>query len=283
MIEVNNNNLAIIIVAYNPDENMAVLLQKCNNIASQVIVVDNNSTNSEWIRSLTANNNNLYIANSENLGIGKAVNKALAQIDRNKKHWVLTFDQDSLPPDGLLKAYNSVIKNENNVGLIGINFNSCINEVSIHTVYHYHESLDQITSGLLHNISIFDVVGGYNEKLFIDCVDFEFSLRVNNNGFKTIMVDDCYLHHTIGNPKNIKLGRFSISSMNHNAIRQYFIVRNHIWLSKKYFKSFPLYILNKFYHLFIRLTKTVLIDDDRKNKIKQIYRGIYDGFNSNMD
>lgn len=282
MTEIGYDNLAIIIVTYNPEANLKMLLQKCNNVAGQVIVVDNNSSNSEWIKTLTVETDSSYIANSQNLGIGKAINKALAQIDRSKKNWVITFDQDSLPPDNLLEAYNYVLKYEDNVGLMGVNFNPHLNDNDCH-IYHYHESLDQITSGLLHNVDIFNRAGLYNENLFIDCVDFELSLRVKKNGFKTIMVDDCFLHHTIGSPKTITLGKFQISSMNHSAFRQYFIVRNHIWLAKKYFKFFPSYIINKFYHLFIRLTKTVLIDDDKKSKIKQIHRGICDGFKSNMN
>lgn len=282
MTKVSYNNLAVIIVTYNPEANLKTLLQKCCVIASQVIIVDNNSTNSDWIKTLAVGFDSLFIGNSENLGIGKAINKALIYIDRSQKQWVLTFDQDSFPPDDLLVAYNYVLKNENNVGVMGINFNPQLNGNKSHT-YHYHESLDQITSGLLHNVDIFDKIGEYNENLFIDCVDFEFSLRVKRNGFKTIMIEDCFLKHTIGNPKTVKLGKIKISSMNHSAFRQYFIVRNHIWLAKKYFKFFPFYILNKYYHLFIRLAKTVLIDDDRKSKIREIYRGICDGFKSNMD
>lgn len=282
MNEVNYNNLAIIIVTYNPESNLEILLSKCNKISSQIIVVDNNSSNKDWVREISKSVGATCIANSDNLGIGKAINVAISQIDRKHVQYVVTFDQDSLPPDDLLESYNYVLKRENNVGLIGINFNQIIQQ-GIPNSYDYKESLDQITSGLLHNTEIFDAIGGYNERLFIDCVDFEYSLRVKKYGFKTIMISNCFLKHTIGNPKIITLGLIKIQSMNHSAFRQYYIIRNHIWLAKKYFSSFPLYFFNKFYHLFIRVTKTVLIDDDKKNKIIQISKGINDGFRFNMD
>ncbi|WP_286330246.1 glycosyltransferase [Duncaniella freteri] len=285
MIEgVNYENLSIIIVAYNPTQNIEFLLGECCKIASQVIIVDNNSRNNEWIKELSNRFNILYIRNTENFGIGKAINIGRCQINNQSKRWILTFDQDSCPPKDLLSSYNYVIKQENNIGLIGINFNSGVNKGGNNLKkYIYHESLDQITSGLLHNIEIFDIVGKYNEKLFIDCVDFEYSLRVRAYGFKTIMILNCFLDHTIGSPKTITIGRLKIQSMNHSAFRQYYIVRNHIWIAKKYFRLFPKYILNKFYHLFIRVAKTMLFDDYKQNKIKRICKGFIDGIKMNMD
>lgn len=276
------DNLAVIVITYNPDENLAELLSKCNRLSRRIVVVDNNSVNKDWIREISATTGAVCILNPENSGIGKAINIAINHLDRQQISWVVTFDQDSLPPDDLLASYNYVLDKERNAGLIGINFYPH-EPLDIMSKYDYRESLDQITSGLLHNVAIFDVAGLYNEKLFIDCVDFEYSLRVKKSGFKTLMIDNCFLHHTIGNPKNMLIWPFKIQSMNHSSFRQYYIVRNHIWLAKKYFKSFPKYIIDKFYHLFIRLAKTVLIDDDKKNKMRQIARGVKDGFISNMD
>ncbi|WP_289091692.1 glycosyltransferase [uncultured Bacteroides sp.] len=272
-------HISIIIVTFNPDNSILKLLNSCLLLSSQIIVVDNGSKNSDIIKKEInqASDNIQFIPLEKNYGIGYAINRGIREIDFSSKKWVITFDQDSLPPHDLLRYYDYVVTNENNIGLIGLNYSYYANIESSNKKIIYKKSLDQITSGLMHNTEIFKNVGLYNEKMFIDCVDFEYTLRVNRAGYKTITIENKVLNHRIGNPKTVYFCGFKIISMNHNSFRQYFIVRNHIWLAKKYFRKYPFYILKKIYHLLVRIIKTILIDDDKLKKITKILLGIKDG------
>lgn len=282
MLQIQKNNLAIIIVTYNPTAGIDKLVNWCCENSSNVIIVDNNSAKFEIISSIKYELPIRIIRNPANLGIGGAINLALKTIDFDSYKYILTFDQDSIPTHNAIEAYNFVLERENDVGLLGINYNHR-NYITTNGDARYHDTLDLITSGLLHNSEIFKRTGNYNEKLFIDCVDFEFVMRVFLNGYRCILIDNYYLKHCIGNPKSLKIGTANFGSMNHSAFRQYYIVRNHIWLSKKYFRKLPIYIISKLYHLIIRIVKTFIIDDDRKNKIYRIIKGLIDGIKYNMD
>lgn len=277
-------HISIIIVTFNPDNSILKLLNSCLLLSSQIIVVDNGSKNSDIIKKEInqASDNIQFIPLEKNYGIGYAINRGIREIDFSSKKWVITFDQDSLPPHDLLRYYDYVVTNENNIGLIGLNYSYYANIESSNKKIIYKKSLDQITSGLMHNTEIFKNVGLYNEKMFIDCVDFEYTLRVNKAGYNTITIENEVLNHKLGNLKTIKFLGLNVSSMNHNSFRQYYIVRNHIWLTKEYFKDYPIYIINKLYHLIIRLIKTILIDDDKNKKISRIFMGIKDGVNGHL-
>ena len=230
METITKENLCIIIITYNPTDNNYVNLSKwaldnCDN----VIVVDNGSQGQTKIAQNLPDGVNI-IKLQKNHGISGAVNMALSKIREGSYRYILTFDQDSFPPKDLLNAYNYVLRREINVGLLGVNFYPPkINSSSMELVYRH--SLDQITSGLLHNVEIFKSVGLYNEKLFIDCVDFEYTLRVKSAGYDTFMIDNISLTHTIGNPKIVKLGFLTIQSIPTPPAHKRKTSRH--WLSRK--------------------------------------------------
>lgn len=273
-------NLGIVIVAYNPIS-LYELLSRCLGFTDNIIVVDNNSDNKELIEKQCNHFSIAYLCLKKNLGIATAINEGVKCLWDKGIQWLVTFDQDSLPPEELIDYYNVVISNEHNIGLIGIGYDYHIEKLPNVSDIRWRKSHDQITSGLLHNMEMWQRIGGYKEDYFIDCVDFEYSLRASLFGFNTFTIENKIMTHSLGNPKTVTLLGTKIITMNHSSFRQYYIVRNHFWLAKEYFRKYPLYIVAKFYHLLIRLLKTVLFDDDRKEKICQICRGIQDGINFN--
>jgi len=60
------------------------------------------------------------------------------------------------------------------------------------------EALTLITSGSILNLSLVKKVGDFNEDLFIDFVDAEFSYRVIQAGFINLMFSNILLNHAIG-------------------------------------------------------------------------------------
>lgn len=276
-----SETLGIIIVTYNPNL-LDELFCQCKKFTDYVVVVDNNSSNLNYILQLCYQYSFKCIPLEENKGIAEAINKGLVYILNLGVDWIITFDQDSLPPDSLLQYYNEIIIKEDNIGLIGVGFDYIVNDLPNVSSLKYSHSHDQITSGLLHNANMIREIGGYESKYFIDCVDFEYSLRAAKYGYNTFSMIDKIMTHSLGCPKIVKVLGVPFVTMNHNAFRQYYIVRNHIWLARSYMRLYPGFIISKFYHLLVRLTKTILFDDDRKSKIKRIIAGLKDGLKYKM-
>lgn len=277
MKNIHSDNSLIVVVTYNPNDTISRLLDSLTAISNKVIVVDNGSANKSVIEATCKSRGCKFLGCDNNNGIAGAINKGIRLGLSSEIDWIITFDQDSLPPINLLDYYNVVIAKESNVGLVGLSYDYTVSQGRIHEKVRYKKTYDQITSGLLHNAKMWKDIGGYNEQYFIDCVDFEYSLRVASNGYDTFTIGNKVLQHSLGSPKTKRIFGVNVTSMNHNAFRHYYIVRNHIFLAKQYFKRFPFFILIKFYHLNNRLIKMLLIDDDRMNKLRQSWRGWMDG------
>lgn len=280
MWDINLNNTCSVIITYNPDASVANNIRKIASISYKVVIVDNASCNfSSLLKTLRNEISNLcIIENLSNLGIAKALNIGIKSALEFSPKWIFTFDQDSLPSDDFLSAYNIALSNlpADTVGLLSCGFSDipCIAPKNIyvkkkHTI---------ITSGCLHNTDIFSKVGFYNESLFIDCVDFDYSLRVAKAGYNTYRISQCLLLHHLGNPIYRKFLFWRISSTNHSLMRRYYMSRNHFYLSKTYFVSFPLYIIKKNLFFIIMVLQLLYVESNRKEKIFIMWKGFKDAF-----
>lgn len=70
--------------------------------------------------------------------------------------------------------------------------------------------------------------------MFIDEVDTEFCYRSQKAGYKIIEFPNVIMKHSLGDRTyHYFLGR-KYNTLNHNAIRKYYITRNKIYMIKKY-------------------------------------------------
>lgn len=281
MKSINSSNTCSVIVSYNPDGSLIENVRVISAISYKVIIVDNGSVDSFAIlRSIqTELSNIILIINESNLGIAKALNIGIKRALEFFPKWIITFDQDSIPLPQFLWAYNkalSKISSKRSLGLLSCGFSDeifpAVKQIQVqkkHTI---------ITSGCLHNVDLFSVVGFYNESLFIDCVDFDFSLRVAKSGFATYRITQKLLLHHLGNPSKRKFLFWDIYSTNHSLMRRYYMSRNHFYLSKKYFTRFPFYIVKKNLFFFFMILQLLYVEVERKNKILIMWKGFLDSF-----
>jgi len=94
------------------------------------------------------------------------------------------------------------------------------------------EALTLITSGSVLNLSLTEHIGPFNEDLFIDFVDAEFSYRVIQNGYTNLMFSNILLNHALGKlVEGRGLGNFKKSMrIIHAPTRVFYIVRNGLYL-----------------------------------------------------
>ena len=281
------SKVAAIIVSYNPDKN---LLDSVNLLISQVekiIIVDNGSIEEKRkdISSIKDIDNERIeiIFNEENLGIATALNIGVREALKQGFNWILTMDQDSKASkdmvEKMFEVYNNIDEKERKSILsIFPNFvDERIQSIEENSVMNTYEYVDaDITSGNLVNSEVFDKVGFFDDSLFIDLVDTDFCMRLNEKNIKMIKVRDAILYHSLGESQSVKsiLGKFNTS--NHSALRRYYMTRNRFYIWERY-KELNSFTLNRDKKLFKKeFIKIILGEKDKVNKIKMVFKGYKD-------
>lgn len=267
------NKIAGIIVTYNPD--MDLLEKNFNSLYKQtdsVVIVDNGSINIDKIKAIYCHNT-VIIENGENFGIAKALNIGIYYCKTHGYKYVITMDQDSISPPDLLKKLERHIKSEK-VAIVGPTF---LNR-GITKKRNLGAKVEKvswiITSASLTSVKAWEEVGGYDEELFIDCVDVDFCNRLIKAGYIILQDNEVCLSHKIGDSIEKRLLWKKITIKNHSSFRKYFIARNTIIIAKKSGKR------RKIFKSYLQVLKQILLvimyEDEKKRKIKSLIHGVMD-------
>ena len=230
-------NIAGVVILYHPD--IKQLSANINTYASglkQLYIYDNTENQTPGIEAAlhSLHPNIKYHFFNSNEGIAKRLNQAVALATQNQFDYLLTMDQDSSFKPGDFEKYKSLIQKGNfiNVAQFGIN---CQPNITIPSETP-QEALTLITSGSILNLSLVKKVGDFNEDLFIDFVDAEFSYRVVQQGLINLMFSNILLNHAIG---DLVSGRSVVTFKKslriiHAPIRAFYITRNGLFLLFKH-------------------------------------------------
>lgn len=196
-----NCGVAAGVVTYNPE--LPRLKENLEAIASQVrkvFVYDNASGNIEDIESLLAGCSTcikLY-KGERNKGMAVALNVlARGALEEGFSH-ILFLDQDSVASPCLVSKL--LMNSKSSVGIVSpqvVDRNERMSNQAVDARGAIKVSR-AITSGSLLNLKVFDVVGGYDERLFVDWVDFEFCDNLRVHGYEIVRVNDATLLHELG-------------------------------------------------------------------------------------
>ncbi|WP_195986660.1 glycosyltransferase family 2 protein [Clostridium sp. D53t1_180928_C8] len=281
------NKVACIIVSYNPDRGIEKCFNSLINQVDKMFIVDNGSNGDriKILKELKNSNANKVdlILNNENLGIATALNVGIKKALNEGYDWVITMDQDSKANDNMIEKMFEVYEGINlderkDILSIFPNFVDervqSIEENSEIKTYEYVDA--EITSGNLLKTEVFDKVGFFDDSLFIDLVDTDFCMRLNEKNIKMIKVRDAILYHNLGESQAVKSGFLKFNTSNHSAIRRYYMTRNRFYTWEKY-KDLNSFTLNRDKMLFKKeFVKVILGEKDKVNKIKMIFRGYKD-------
>jgi rhamnosyltransferase len=282
----NAESICCVIITYNPDEGLVGLIDVINDQVRKVIIVDNNSA-LEGVTIIDAIQNKYkvdIIRNKTNLGIATALNQGVKEAMKFNFDFVLTFDQDSMPLDDIVRTIGDVYNSyhsKNEIGAIGVTYTStfvdAFEEISNQKVYLEKDYL--ITSGCLISVDSFVQVGGFREDFFIDNVDLEYSLRLKKNDKKSLISRRPGMVHKAGNPLTKSFLGLKITSSNHNSFRRYYMSRNHILLTKDYFLLNPYFVLKLNFFYILSIFKIIVVEKHVMLKLKESFRGVLDGLN----
>lgn len=271
------------IVLYNPDINR--MKENINAIINQVdyvILVDNGSKNKSDIEAAIEhsfhNSDKLIINFSEkNNGIAWALNQIFKIAEEQSVKWVLTLDQDSVCPSDIIEGYikYSTSISKNKIGILCptiVDKNAGILEGDVHKT---EEIKRCITSGSFTSLAAWKQLSGFDEKMFIDGVDFDFCDRLRMNGYKIIRIGSISLTHELGKITTHRFLFKTVKVQNHSAPRKYYIVRNRFYVSRKEKNTFA--ILTSFFFVIKFSATIVLFEKNRRKKLKAVFKGMCDG------
>lgn len=269
--------IAAIVIVYHPDENELV-----NNILSYIenvdllIVWDNTQKGASCLplNALTSYQNKIkWLGESENRGIGYALNIAAQNALINKYDWLLTMDQDSSFEGNLFFEQFHQMEKEN-LGIVSPVHHISKFNVSV-TLPHIIDII--ATSGNLVNLEKWKLVGGFDEGFFIDEVDHDFCLKLKERGVKVVEFKNILLNHQLGNITTIKTLRGNMFTFSlHSPLRTYYIFRNGLYMLDKYKNRFPELEKQRKRMLKIELKHIILYSDKKFQKLGYALRGFFD-------
>lgn len=252
------NKIAALVILYNYDERCIQNIKSYIDSVDVVFAFDNSikkDINNE--RKLKSMNNLCFINGHGNQGLSQAINiVAKIAIKRGYK-WLITFDQDSFAHSDMIKQMKEFVNTSHEIEKIGIISptitNALVKFEKVKNSISYNDWVFQ--SGAMHNLDAYKRVGGYDEKLFIDQVDYEFCVRLTHNKYKIVKLNHAVLvHNTLDDKTKLiyRNGR-KLFINKYTPMRYYYITRNNLYCAKKY-KS-----INKQYYAQLRTNLVLLI------------------------
>ena len=217
----------------------------------------------------------IWHGTGENLCIAPAINYAWHYAQEKQLDFLFIMDQDSKWE--AFSAYRQQIETlwADNKGFVFCPYV---------TMPRAKRSTEEITflrsfinSGTVIPLSILTEVGGADEALPLDAVDHDLSIRIQKAGYKIACLHRFVLAHHLGNPYRSKW--LPVTTLNYNAFRTYSILRSYIILLRKHWSWFTFTEKWVIFRgiLFARLLKILIIEDDKWEKTKGIFKAIKDG------
>lgn len=270
------------IVTYNPD--IELLKTNINSFIKHVddiVIVDNNSHNLNEIYKNFISEKIFIIQNNENIGIAAALNQGLDEAVKKQAKFILTMDQDSFfEENGVLQLKNKIKDLNEKVAIIGPSMKDVNSNFTEHSDKEINFVKTIITSGALCRTDLLKEVNGWDEKLFIDSVDFDMCYKLQIKGYSIVKINNIFLNHNLGESVKKKfIIKFLIT--NHSPLRVYYQFRNTFYLQKIYYKFFFKDMVQMFFSSNKKLLGILLYEKDKIQKIKYAMLGIWDGLNNN--
>lgn len=278
-----------VIVAYFPETGLKELIADLLPQVNGLVVVDN-TPRSQRIRNIdlpyVPGKQVCLIDNSENIGVGAALNQGLNKALEWTCGWLLTLDQDSHcyadMVTTLLQVKSSCTPAPAVIGGNYLDERNNKTKVPIGEGGAFLEQKTVITSGCMVDTRFAQKIGGFREDYFIDQLDHEFCLRVRAHGQRVIISRKPVMAHSVGNPGGFRMPVMGLALPEHPPLRKYYIARNTVVVVSSYWRREPMWCLRRIVRLLIGAASMTFLEKNGFCKIRAFAFGIGDGFRRRM-
>lgn len=273
------NSIIAGIILYNPDlKRLQLNVDAIKNNVDSILLIDNNSKNISEIHDFAIKQGIKLIQNKKNEGLPRTFNAMIQFAKKNDFGNLLLLDQDSICGNNLINNYKANISNDY----------VCITPRIVHRLKEYEAKyglrpksekefiVESINSGTLINLNILPPDIKFNEKLFVDCVDFDFFLQLKKRGLKVLRINSSSLFCDLGNLKVHYLFHKPFFSNNYSVFRL-----------EKQAKDRTIFIFNNFKEPLARKVfclsilgyfTLILFEKNKISKLTAIFKGFCKGF-----
>lgn len=279
-----------IIVTYYPDSEFLDRLILIKDQFPNIIIVNNSKEKSSdtSLQQFITNYAIKKIDNYKNYGIAYALNQGIKYAQEKNYIWAVFFDQDTVIYKNFFSSLiTSFIANNQEPAVIGSNYHDTNKNRPSHNCdnvsnQEFCEHKTVITSGSIVPLQIPEHIGGFREDFFIDSVDHEFCLRARHYGYKVLLSCATTMCHSIGQKDPPKIFRWSLAP-SHSPERKYYMTRNSLITAKTYLTTETLWSIRQVFRFFLEFTSVLILEDNKIEKIKAIFKGIWHGIVNRME
>ncbi len=214
------------------------------------------------------------LGDASNIGMASAMNSVFEYAQTGGFDRVLTLDQDSVCPPGLIEEYEKGFM-EPDVAMIS----PCISDRNYGSMDYDKgqasvpfEEIDAcITSGAMLRVDAWKQVGGFWDELFIDMVDFDMCWTLKEAGFTVMRANNVTLLHEIGHSRRVRFMGKDEVVYNHAPERCYYMTRNSLAVGRKHKRT------SQCVRWLIKRSLLInLFEKQRPAKNKMIVKGVAD-------
>ena len=270
-------NIIVGIILFNPS--LSRLQQNINAIIGSIdsiLLIDNASKNASDIEIYAKRKGITLIQNKENKGLPKTFNKMITYAKSNGFNNLLLLDQDSVFQEGTIAYYKDFISPKH----------VCIVPQIIQRLEEYEKKFGEkstcitevdysINSGTLINLDILPSNIKFNERLFVDCVDFDFFIQLRKNGLKILKVDKIKLLCDLGNLSVHRFHHIDFFANNYSTFRLEKQARDRVIFLFKHFRN-PL-AKEVFLHSALGYLMILMFEKQKIAKIFAVSKGFVKG------
>jgi rhamnosyltransferase len=275
------------VVTYHPDR--AVLATVLASVAPQVksvLIIANDYIS--WTGPIPENTT--LVNQGSNIGLGAAYNVAASRARQNGATHLLLLDQDSVPMAGMVTALLRAHGQPGPIAAVGPLWRDSRTGRDGFFLRHgssgsrrYTPQAGEIvrveyliSSGSLISLDALADIGPFDEKLFIEHVDTDWTLRALAKGYRLYGVGDARLDHAFGEATLATSPLDRRSVFVYRPERNYYLLRNSIVLWRRFYAPWNWVFrdvcrtcaLTVFYALFV---------PPRVERIRSAFRAVRDG------
>lgn len=267
--------LASVVITFHPDQRFYKHIQSYLPGIDHLYVMDNSEPAFEFKELVTKNEKVTLIQNGQNEGIAARLNQAAVMARSQGYEWLLTMDQDSYFETEHLSSYVEYAleyPDGQEVAMFGV---ETVTPTEI--ISNIATPVDRlITSGSLLNLQLFEDIGGFDENLFIDEVDHEYCYRAILKGYQNIQFSYIFLHHQLGESVVVHSIKGKRKTAFHSPLRLYYMVRNYLYMRRKYHPAFEKDLNFRARDLMHRIKNNLLHGPDKAKLLKMLYQAYKD-------
>ena len=264
--------LAAVVATHEPSPEYRDLVAVLRESGATVIVVDDGSRRTldpgpgvEWVRL------------QQNRGLAAALNHGLRRARLLGATHVVTFDQDSMVAAQYLAnlrgAWDDCRRYGLHPGVVGPGHVSPLSYRG-RAVGPYLLTAEVVQSGAMFCLQQLEEIGDFDEQLWIDGVDADACLRLQDHGYDVVCAP-LRMRHRLGAAVELSVGERRVLLTRHPPARQYYIVRNRLLLVRRNLLRRPAWAVRTLRKAAVGAGITVLLDEGRARNASAITRGVW--------